>query len=151
MNHLGDSPATPARLRQLPSRLLNIAAAHADRLVTAGLGAEDARKWHYAVLVALSDGGPASQAALSDRTGIYRSDLVAVINELEERGFVERTPDPDDRRRNVVTVTATGRGWLERLERVLEGLQEEVLAPLSEEERRVLVGLLARLVEHHRG
>ncbi|NUT41126.1 MAG: MarR family transcriptional regulator [Thermoactinospora sp.] len=150
MNHLGDSPATPARLRQLPSRLLNIAAAHADRLVAAGLGAEDARKWHYAVLVALSDGGAASQAALSDRTGIYRSDLVAVINELEERGYVERTPDPDDRRRNVVTVTATGRGWLERLERVLEGLQEEVLAPLSEEERRVLVGLLARLVEHHR-
>ncbi|GAA4097763.1 MarR family winged helix-turn-helix transcriptional regulator [Nonomuraea soli] len=139
MNHLGDSPATPARLRQLPSRLLDIAAAHADRLVTAGLGAEGARKWHDAVLVALTDGGPASQAALSDRTGIHRSDLV------------ERAPDSADRRRNVVTVTGTGRRWLERLEGILERLQGEVLTLLPEEERRVLVGLLGRVAEHCRG
>src|SRR6266540_6687737 len=82
-----DDRATPARLRRLPSRLLTQTAMHADRLVNEGLARADDRKWHYAVLAALQEFGPASQAALSRRTGIYRSDLVAVINELAGRGL----------------------------------------------------------------
>lgn len=101
----GDDRAVPARLRELPSRLLSQASAHAQRLVAEGLSGADARKWHYAALVALDEFGPASQATLSGRTGIHRSDLVAVINELAERELVERAPDPADRRRNVVTLT----------------------------------------------
>ncbi|WP_185089413.1 MarR family winged helix-turn-helix transcriptional regulator [Nonomuraea muscovyensis] len=136
-------------LRGLPSRLLSIAAAHADRLVSAGLAGADARKWHYAVLVTLRDAGPASQATLSRRTGIYRSDLVGVINELAGRGLVERAPDPADRRRNVVTITAEGGLLLDRLDALLASLQDDLLAPLAEPERRQLVELLTRLVEHH--
>ncbi|MFE3453162.1 MarR family winged helix-turn-helix transcriptional regulator [Nonomuraea sp. NPDC059194] len=147
--HLGDNPATPARLRQIPSRLLAIAAAQADRLVNSGLAEADARKWHYAVLVALQESGPASQATLSGRTGIYRSDLVAVINELAERGQVERAPDETDRRRNVITITRAGRDQLNRLDTLLAALQDELLAPLTAPEREELVGLLGRLVEHH--
>ncbi|MDX6759755.1 MarR family winged helix-turn-helix transcriptional regulator [Streptomyces sp. F8] len=101
--------AVPARLRELPSRLLGQASTQAQRLVTEALGRADAHKWHYAAMVALEESGPVSQAALSDRTGIHRSDLVAVINELAERELVERAPDPDDRRRNVITLTALGR------------------------------------------
>lgn len=147
--HLGDTTETPARLRGLPSRLLSMAAAHADRLITAGLAEQDARKWHYAVLVALNESGPASQATLSRRTGIYRSDLVAVINELAERDLVERAPDPDDRRRNVITLTGRGRAHLERLDEVLETLQDDLLAPLAPQERATLAALLTRLVDHH--
>ncbi|WP_436840244.1 hypothetical protein [Streptomyces flavofungini] len=52
----------------------------------AGLAARaDARKWHYAVLAWLPDLGPGSQASLSGRTGVYRSDMVGVLNELAER------------------------------------------------------------------
>src|SRR6266540_1005549 len=76
-----DDRATPARLRRLPSRLLTQTAMHADRLVNEGLARADDRKWHYAVLAALQEFGPASQAALSRRTGIYRSDLVAIIQD----------------------------------------------------------------------
>ncbi|WP_109524991.1 MarR family winged helix-turn-helix transcriptional regulator [Nocardia aurea] len=151
MPHAGDGPLTPDRLRRLPSRLLGIAAAHADRLVSAGLSAADARKWHYAVLVALHDLGPASQATLSRRTGIYRSDLVAVINELTGRGLVERAPDPADRRRNVITMTPAGRRALDRLDALVASLQDDLLAPLAEPEREQLIELLARLVDHHGG
>jgi hypothetical protein len=56
-------PATPARLRRLPSRLLTQTAMHADRLANQGLATADARKWHYAVLASLQEFGPASQAA----------------------------------------------------------------------------------------
>lgn len=149
MSHSGDSAATPARLRRTPSRLLAMAAGHSDRLVTAGLLEADARKWHYAVLAALCEAGPASQSALSDRTGIYRSDLVAVLNELADREMVQREPDPVDRRRNVITLTKRGRAQLDRLDVVVGALQDELLAPLSAPEREQLIDLLARLVEHH--
>ncbi|MCX5127389.1 MarR family transcriptional regulator [Streptomyces sp. NBC_00347] len=141
--------ALPARLRELPSRLLSQASAHATRLVTEGLSGADARKWHYATLVALDEFGPASQAALSGRTDIHRSDLVAVINELAARELVERTPDPADRRRNVITLTTAGRRRLRKLEQLLAAAQEELLSPLSAPEREQLVDLLGRLVAHH--
>ncbi|MGI5284038.1 MarR family winged helix-turn-helix transcriptional regulator [Nonomuraea polychroma] len=138
-----------ARLRRLPSRMLSIVAMQADRLVSEGLARVDARKWHYATLVALNEAGPASQAELSKRTGIYRSDLVAVINELAERGFVERAPDPYDRRRNVVTVTEAGRRHLRLLDKLITELQDDVLEPLTQPEREQLTDLLARILEHH--
>ncbi|WP_030847612.1 MarR family winged helix-turn-helix transcriptional regulator [Streptomyces sp. NRRL F-4474] len=141
--------AVPARLRELPSRLLGQASTHAQRLVTEALGRADAHKWHYAAMVALEESGPVSQAALSDRTGIHRSDLVAVINELAERELVERAPDPDDRRRNVITLTPLGRRRLRRLEQILDRAQDELLSPLSAAERAQLTRLLGRIVEHH--
>lgn len=140
---------TPARLRDLPSRLLTRLAAHADRLVSHELAGADARKWHYAVLAALQEFGPASQAALSQRTGVYRSDLVAVLNELTGRGLVERAPDPADRRRNVITLTPQGRRHLGRLDELLATVQDNLLTPLSPAEREQLTRLLRRLLDHH--
>jgi MarR family transcriptional regulator, lower aerobic nicotinate degradation pathway regulator len=144
-----DDRATPARLRSLPSRLLTKTAMHADRLANQGLARADARKWHYAVLATLQEFGPASQAALSRRTRIYRSDLVAVINELADRGLIQRAPDPTDRRRNVITITPQGRRYLRKLDRLVAAIQEDLLAPLTQPERDQLVRLLARLLDHH--
>jgi MarR family transcriptional regulator, lower aerobic nicotinate degradation pathway regulator len=141
--------ATPARLRSLPSRLLTQTAMHADRLATQGLARADARKWHYAVLASLQEFGPASQAALSRRTGIYRSDLVGVINQLAGRGLIQRAPDPADRRRNVITMTPQGRRYLRRLDQLVAAIQDDLLAPLTQPERDQLVRLLTRLLDHH--
>lgn len=144
-----DQGAVPARLRELPSRLLSQAAAHAARLVTEEPSGADAHKWHYAALVALDESGPASQATLSGRTGIHRSDPVAVINALTARELAERTPDPADRRRNVITLTSAGRRRPRKLEQLLDSAQEELLSPLSSQEREQLTRLLGRLVAHH--
>jgi MarR family transcriptional regulator, lower aerobic nicotinate degradation pathway regulator len=140
---------TPARLRGMPSRLLSLASAHAQRLVGEGLAVADSRKYHYALLAALEEFGPASQAALSGRTGIYRSDLVATINELTARKLVERATDPVDRRRNVITMTHEGRRHLHRLDSLLAAIQDDLLAPLSPAERDELTRLLGRLLDHH--
>ncbi len=141
---------TPERLRRRASRLLSFVAAQSDRLMTEGLAKADARRWHYAVLASLQEYGPASQAALSRRTGIYRSDMVGVLNELAERGFVERASDPEDRRRNVVTITAQGRRQLRQLDKLLDDLHDDLLAPLLPAERDQFVELLSRILEHHR-
>ena len=149
MTRTRDDRAIPARLRSLPSRLLTQTAMHADRLVNQGLAGADARKWHYAVLAALQEFGPASQAALSRHTDIYRSDLVAVINELAERGLIQRAPDPADRRRNVITLTPRGGRHLRQLDKLVATIQDDLLAPLTQPERDQLVQLLARLLDHH--
>ncbi|MFF3783629.1 MarR family winged helix-turn-helix transcriptional regulator [Streptomyces sp. NPDC001933] len=139
----------PDRLRLRASRLLSQLSTRSDRLITEGLAGADARKWHYAVLASLQDHGPASQATLSRRTGIYRSDMVGVLNELAERKLVERAPDPADQRRNIITISPQGRRHLRRLDQVLDELHDELLAPLSPAERDRFVELLTRLLDHH--
>lgn len=146
---LGDRWTGAERLRRLPTRLLSLAAIHSDRRVNEELARVDARKWHYAVLATLDEFGPVSQAELSSRTGIYRSDMVAVVGELADRGLVERAPDPADRRRNVVTLTRSGRLQLHRLDKLLAGVEDDVLAPLTPSQREQLVRLLTVLVDHH--
>jgi DNA-binding MarR family transcriptional regulator len=139
----------PARLRALPSWLLNQAALSATRLVADALASAGARRYHYALLTALDEGGPASQATLSRRTTIDGSDMVATINELLARGLVDRAPDPTDGRRNVVTITGKGRRELGKLDQLVAGVQDELLASLSPAERERLTRLLARVVDHH--
>lgn len=140
---------TPARLRAIPSRLLAGAAVAADRLVSERLAAEGARKWHFAVLVALVEAGAASQAELSRRTGIYRSDMVAVLNELADAEYIRREPDPADRRRNVITLTPAGHRRLERLDALVTDAQRELLAPLTPGQKDELTRLLTVLTEYH--
>ncbi|QSB17206.1 winged helix-turn-helix transcriptional regulator [Natronosporangium hydrolyticum] len=122
---------------------------HSDRRVNEELARADARKWHYAVLATLAEQGPASQAQLSDRTGIYRSDVVSVVNELTARRQVERSPNPADRRRNIITITAAGSQQLATLDTILAQVEGEVLAPLTAPQREQLARLLTTLVDHH--
>jgi MarR family transcriptional regulator, lower aerobic nicotinate degradation pathway regulator len=139
----------PARLRAMPSWLINQTALPANRLVADGLAAAGMRRYHYALLAALDEFGPASQAGLSRGTTIDRSDMVPTVNELVDQGMVERAPDPTDRRRNVVSITPAGRRQLRKLDRRLRKVQDQVLAPLSPEERSQLIHLLTRVVDHH--
>lgn len=138
-----------ARLRALPSWLVNQVAIAGNRLVAEALSGAGMRRHHYALLAALDEVGPASQADLGRRVMIDRSDMVATVNELCEQRLVERTPDATDRRRNVVTITPAGRRQLRRLDRLVAGAQDELLASLSAEERARLVELLGRVVDHH--
>lgn len=141
---------SPARVRTKASWLLNQAAMPANRLLADALATAGARRHHYVLLAALDEVGPTSQAELSRRTTIDRSDIVAAVNELADRGLVERTPDPADRRRNVVTLTTAGRRQLRSLDELLAEVQDDLLAPLSPSERQQLVDLLTRVVDHHR-
>jgi MarR family transcriptional regulator, lower aerobic nicotinate degradation pathway regulator len=145
-----DPLTTPTRLKSLPTWLINQLSIHAHRVVAEHLRhAHVAHRYHYSLLAALAENGPASQADLGRRVGLDRSDVTAAINDLAERGAVERTADASDRRRNVVSLTDDGTEHLEALERLIEQAQDELLAPLSEGERSELVRMLNVLVEHH--
>jgi DNA-binding MarR family transcriptional regulator len=141
---------TPERLRTIPTWLLSQAALRGRDLVAERLATEGVRRPHFSVLVSLADDGPASQAELGRRVWIDRSDMVAVLNDLERAGLVERARDEQDRRRNVITLTAKGRRARERLERRVAEAQDALLDPLAPDERAQLLALLTRVVEHHR-
>ncbi|MGI5220167.1 MarR family winged helix-turn-helix transcriptional regulator [Nocardia sp. CA-290969] len=137
------------RLRSLPMRLIDQTAVLAGRATEQALAGTGSRRHHYAVLTTLREGGATGQADLGRRTGIDRSDIVAVLNDLVGRGFVERTADPDDRRRNIVTLAGLGRDHLAELDRRLDGAQRDLLAALSAAERRSLVTMLGRILDDH--
>ena len=82
---------------------------------------------------------------MSRRTGIDPSDVVAAINELESRALVTRQRDPEDTRRNLVTLTRKGRAELVRLDAVVADIQDRFLAPLSASERQQLTRILTKL------
>ncbi|MCF0094863.1 MarR family winged helix-turn-helix transcriptional regulator [Micromonospora sp. MH99] len=145
------APQSPAGLRTTPSWLLNQVATHAGRLISAGFATHDLRGYHYRLLAALTESGPASQADLGRRCGIDRSDVVAAVNDLAGRGLVVRAPDPDDRRRNVISLTEAGADEAHRMADTVVRVQDDLLAPLTSAERDQLTRLLTRLLEHHGG
>ena len=139
----------PNRIRRLPSWLAGQLAARAAALVAEALAPERLRRQHYTVLSALADRGASSQAALGRRLLIDRSDMHALLGELERAGLIERVRDPSDRRRMLVDLTAAGGRVLKRLDTRIEAAQETLLAPISAGDRRELRRLLTQLVEHH--
>jgi MarR family transcriptional regulator, lower aerobic nicotinate degradation pathway regulator len=139
----------PRRLWRLPSWLINQATLYANRLVSEGFAAAGVRRHHFTVLVTLDEDGPASQAELGRRLSIDRSDMVAVLNDLEGAGLVTRARDETDRRRNVVQITPAGVAELKQLDARAEAAQDALLAPLEPKERRELERLLTRVVEFH--
>ncbi len=139
--------AAPSRLMQMPSWLLSEASLHAHRLLTAAFATAGSRGYHYRLLAALREYGPASQARLGRRTAIDESDVVAALNELAAGGYVKRTADPEDRRRNIVAITATGAARLRRLDKVVLQVQDELLRPLSNAERELLIDFLRRVLQ----
>ena len=75
------------------------------------------------------------------------NNAVLLLNDIEAHGWAHRRRDPEDRRRHVVDITPTGLAALDRADAALDGLEDEVLAPLSPEERETLRDLLARVLQ----
>ena len=140
---------TPARLKDRPTWLISRAYARSSGLLNAGFGTHGngLRGYHYRLLAALEEWGPASQADLGRSTGIDRSDVTAVLAELESRNLIERTADPENRRRNIVILTPQGVDQLRDLDTVVDAIQDELLAPLTPMQRRQFTTLISRLAD----
>jgi DNA-binding MarR family transcriptional regulator len=149
------SPATAA-LPPLPEQLITSVTFLLKRL---GFAAKESamkayeetglRPYHHAVLLVLAEGSRETQGSIADALGYDRGQLVGLLDELEERGLVERRRDPDDRRRHIVRLTPIGKRTLGRLNAVARRIEDDFLAPLSDGERASLHALLLRLAEKH--
>ncbi|WP_405066469.1 MarR family winged helix-turn-helix transcriptional regulator [Kribbella sp. NBC_01510] len=139
---------TPARVKDRPTWLISRTFARSSGLLAAGFESHGRglRSYHYRLLAALEEWGPASQAELGRGTGIDRSDVTAALTELESRQLVERTVDPGHKRRNIVTITPAGVAQLLELDEVIDDIQEQVLEPLTAAQRRQFIALMAKLL-----
>ncbi len=139
----------PGRLSSKPSSLNSQLAVHDGRQAYQGVAAAGARGYHYRILAALDEFGPASQAQLGRWCRMDRSDVVAAVNQLAELGHVERTPDPEHGRRNKVLLTKTGAAQLVRMDEVLGQMQEDLLRPLAPDDRQAFTRMLGELLAAH--
>jgi DNA-binding MarR family transcriptional regulator len=110
---------------------------------------EGLHPYHHAILIALDEGSHETQGAIADALGYDRGQLVGLLDELEERELVERKRDPNDRRRHLVQLTPDGKRTLRRLRTIARQLEDDFLAPLTDEQREQLHALLLRLAEKH--
>jgi DNA-binding MarR family transcriptional regulator len=100
---------------------------------------------HFGALSIVREVGPMSQQELGEMIGKDRTTIVAIIDELESEGLVERRRNPRDRRAYALEVTRRGEDWLERAGPVLRRADEELLGALDAGERELLVDLLRRV------
>ncbi|GGX59768.1 MarR family winged helix-turn-helix transcriptional regulator [Streptomyces minutiscleroticus] len=101
--------------------------------------------------VIAADGAERSQNELASAIGMDRTTMVAVIDDLEDRGLVERHRSPRDRRRNVVTLTEAGAACLRNAEQARAEAERAYLAPLDEDAAQALADTLRTLYEAHAG
>ncbi|MGW6555765.1 winged helix DNA-binding protein, partial [Streptomyces sp. NPDC055051] len=148
-------PSGPPRLSMTPPSVLHLNAyllyalgKAARRRLTERLAAHNLRLWHLTVMSLVADLGPQMKTVLAARLDMNSSDLVKIVNDLVRTGHVDCARDPANRRRVLVRLTPEGRAWLARLNAEIASTDDEVLAPLNEEERTQLASLLRRVHRH---
>jgi len=105
--------------------------------------------YQHAALLVLEEGARETQGEIADVLGYDRGQLVGILDELEEKGYVERRRDRADRRRHLVSLTPAGEAVLRELRAIMKQVQKEFLAPLSSDEQQTLHALLLELAGHH--
>jgi DNA-binding MarR family transcriptional regulator len=99
------------------------------------------------VLHHLRERGPSAQQTLLELLGIDPSNLVAVLNDLEDAGLIVRSRDRSDRRRGIIQLSGQGEAVLDDVDRALHRIDDELLGTLTAAQRSTLNGLLARAAE----
>jgi DNA-binding MarR family transcriptional regulator len=102
------------------------------------------RPRHLIALKLLSEQGPASQQGLAEALSLDPSNVVGLLNELEERELITRRRDPADRRRHIVELSPLGEDELALAYARLSHVEDGLLSALSAEERATLYDLLVR-------
>ena len=119
----------------------------ASRQFAKALETVDMKPPEAAVLMNLRDRGPMTQQALGELLHIDPSNLVGVLNELEESGLALRRRDANDRRRHIVEISPAGVERVAVVADLVAEVEAHLLAVLDERERDQLRALLARVVQ----
>lgn len=115
------------------------------------LEAHDVTMWGYVVLCALDRSSMRTQAALAEAIGADKTRIIRTLDELQQRGLIDRQPDPDDRRVRLLAITAAGRDLKDAVQAEIQRGEERWLGELSTDDRKAFLRVLAQLTREESG
>ena len=107
--------------------------------------------WGYVVLSALDRSSMRTQAALAAAIGADKTRIIRTLDDLQDDGYIERKPDPDDRRVRLLAITDAGRRVKDAVQGEIQRGEERWLGELSADERRTFLRVLERLTRREWG
>ncbi|MFT4043326.1 MAG: MarR family transcriptional regulator [Gordonia sp. (in: high G+C Gram-positive bacteria)] len=134
-------PTTPPTVEQRfssPGFLLANVGHAVSELFARDLAPLGLKPQEAAILLVLREAGPIKQQELAQTLSLDANTIVLMLNSLEYRGLVVRQRDPQDRRRHVVTITESGRHLRADADRIVEHVEQTLVAQLDAEHQRVL-------------
>jgi DNA-binding MarR family transcriptional regulator len=141
----------PGIARQWPTLLLIKLGRITLHRFTEALEPFGIRPRQAAALMELRDRGELTQQSLCGLLHLDPTNLVAILNELEQRGYATRRRDPEDRRRHLVEISKRGLAVLQKASAAMDGVEDELLDGLDRTQRKQLEGLLTSIWEHSGG
>jgi DNA-binding MarR family transcriptional regulator len=126
------------------ARDLRVIIGRLRRRLREGAGGDDLTPSQTSVLIRLNKDGPASASGLAAAERVRPQSMAVVVAALDRAGLIRRDPDPEDGRRQLLSLTPEGRdraagGWQAREEWLAQAVQERY----TEEERRTIAAALA--------
>ena len=109
------------------------------------LAAHGLTMWGYVVLTTLDRAAMRTQAALAEAINADKTRIISTLDALQSDGYIERYPDPDDRRVRLLAITDAGRAVKAAAQAEIQRGEERWLGELSAEERRVFFRALRRM------
>jgi len=106
---------------------------------------------HVAALIELRDSGTISQQTLCGQLHLDPTNVVAILNELEDQGYAKRSRDPADRRRHIVEVSKKGLAVIDKVSEVMDEVESELLDGLPTTEREQCERMMTEIWEHTGG
>jgi DNA-binding MarR family transcriptional regulator len=104
--------------------------------------------WGYSVLVALDRSAIRTQAALAEAIGADKTRIIAILDELQQNGLIERMPDPEDRRARLLAITKKGHRVKDAAQTAIQRGEERWLGTLSAGDRDTFLRVLQQLSGH---
>lgn len=101
--------------------------------------------WGYAVLCTLDRGAVRTQTALAQAINADKTRIIGTLDELQDRNYIERRPDPEDRRVRLLAITDAGRAVKDAVQAEIQQGEEQWLGALTAEERSVFLRALHRM------
>ena len=139
---------TGSRVQGASSMLIHQLARGTRRRIEQAIAPTGLRPTELLVLQHLRERGPSAQQTLTELIGIDATNLVAVLNSLEDQSLIERRRDRADRRRAIIALSPPGEHVLADLDLSLLRIDDQILAPLTGTERQTLHTLLTTAVKH---
>lgn len=109
------------------------------------LEAHGVSMWGYSVLVALDRSAIRTQAALAEAIGADKTRIIAILDELQDKGLIERVADPEDRRARLLAITKEGRRLKDAVQTEIQRGEDRWLGTLSGPDRATFLRILQEL------